>query len=301
MAAVVPSRPRRRWFRGGPKPPRPRRRKIRVAPIIAGALSASLVALFVLPLVALFGDAGLAGLVAAAGNRTFQTTVVYTLFASAIAVFLGVLTGVPLGYVLARYRFRGRALLESVVLVPVVIPHLVVGLSLLLLLEPNAPLGRYVARAGIPVLDATAGVVLVMVYVGASYVVLSSETAFRAVDPELIEAARSLGATPTEAFLSVTLPSAGRAIVTGALLMWARGVSEVGGFLVLAYAVYPSFPWPGPVTNTSSVFIFNYYGIDPSAAIGFAGILVLVSLAIFLGVRLLDRTGLAWSRGGWFP
>jgi len=275
-------------------------RKSPVVPIVAGALSASLLALFVLPLVALFADAGWSGLVAAAGDRAFQTTVEFTLLASGLAVGLGVLTGVPLGYVLARYRFPGRSVVESLVLVPVVIPHLVVGLALVLLLAPSAPLGAVVAHLGIPVFDATAGVVAVMLYVGSSYVVLSSELAFRAVDEELLESARSLGASPAEAFLSVTLPSAARGIVTGALLMWARGVSEVGGFLILAYAVYPSFPWSGPVTNTASVFIFNFYGIAPSAAIGFAAVLVLVSLAIFLGVRLLDRSGLAWARGGWF-
>ena len=271
-----------------------------VVPIVAGALSASLVGLFVLPLAALFADAGASGLVAAAGDRAFQTAVEFTLLASGVAVGLGVLTGVPLGYLLARYRFPGRSVLESVVLVPVVIPHLVVGLSLVLLLAPSQPLGAVLAHLGIPVFDATAGVVLVMLYVGSSYVVLSSELAFRAVDEELLEAARSLGASPAEAFLSVTLPSAARGIVTGALLMWARGVSEVGGFLIIAYAVYPSFPWSGPVTNTASVFIFNFYGIDPSAAIGFAAVLVLVSLGIFLGVRFLDRSGLAWARGGWF-
>ncbi len=283
-AEAPPARPRRRW----------------VAPTVAGVLSASLLGLFVLPLVALFADAGAAGIVQAATNAAFRTTIEFTLLASGIAVALGVVTGVPLGYVLARYRFRGRSVLESIVLVPVVIPHLIVGLALLLLLAPRAPLGSIVARLGIPVFDATAGVILVMLYVGASYVVLASQTAFAAVDDELVESARSLGASPTEAFLSVTLRSSARAIVTGALLMWARGVSEVGGFLLLAYAVNPSFPWSGPVTNTASVFIFNYYGIDPHAAVGFAAVLVLVSLAIFLGVRFLDRPGLAWTRGGWF-
>jgi molybdate/tungstate transport system permease protein len=276
------------------------RRRFPTFPVVAGVLSASLVALFVLPLVALFADAGASGLVAAAGDPAFRTAVAFTLVASGVAVGLGVVTGVPLGYVLARYRFPGRSIVESIVLVPVVIPHLVVGLALLLLLAPSAPLGALVVHLGVPIFDATAGVVLVMLYVGSSYVVLSSEIAFRAVDEELLESARSLGATPAEAFLSVSLRSAARGIVTGALLMWARGVSEVGGFLILAYAVRPSFPWPGPVTNTASVFIFNYYGISPSAAIGFAAVLVLVSLGIFLGVRFLDRTGLAWARGGWF-
>jgi len=83
--------------------------------------------------------------------------------------------------------------------------------------------------------------------------------------------------------------------------MWARGVSEVGGFLILAYAVYPSPPWSGPVTNTASIWIYNYWGIDRAAAAGGSAILVLVALAIFLVVRLFDRTGLGWAPGGWRP
>jgi molybdate/tungstate transport system permease protein len=273
----------------------------RINRALAAVLSGSLVALFALPLGALFWYAGWGGLVAAAADAGFRTSVEFTLLASALAVALGLLTGVPLGYVLARYSFPGRRIVESIVLLPVVIPHLVVGLALVLLLAPRAPLGAFLHWLGIPVFDAVAGVVLVMLYVGSSYVVLTSQLAFRAVDEETLESARSLGANPTEAFLTVSLPTAFRGIVTGALLMWARGVSEVGGFLILAAAVYPSGFWNGPVTSVASVYIYNYYGISESATVGFASLLVLVSLAIFLGVRSLDRTGLAWMRGGWTP
>jgi molybdate/tungstate transport system permease protein len=268
---------------------------------VAAVLGASLVTLFVLPLLALFYYAGWSGLVQAAGDPGFRTSVEFTLLASGVAVGVGMLTGVPLGYVLARYRFPGRRVLESIVLVPVVIPHLVVGLALVLLLAPHAPLGAFVAGLGIPVFDAAAGVILVMVYVGGSYLVLTTQLAFQAVDEETLESARSLGASPTEAFVTVSLPAAARGIVTGALLMWARGVSEVGGFLILAYAVYPGGLWTGPVTNVASVYIFNYYSISEPATVGFAALLVLVSLAIFLAVRFLDRTGLAWTRVGWGP
>jgi molybdate/tungstate transport system permease protein len=267
---------------------------------LAGVLSASLIGLFVLPVVSLFFYAGGSGLAFAAGNAGFRTALEFTLLASALAVGLGLLTGVPLGYVLARYRFPGRRVLESVVTIPVVVPHLVVGIGLLLLFAPNSPVGRFTASIGVPIFDAVWGVVLVMLYVGASYVVLTSQLAFQSVDEEVLEAARSLGAGPGEAFATVTLPAAARGILTGALLMWARGVSEVGGFLILAYAVYPSPPWSGPVTNTASVWIYDYWGIDPTAAVGASALLVLVALAIFLLVRVLDRTGFAWTRGGFF-
>ncbi len=268
---------------------------------LAAAASASLVGLFVLPLVALFVYAGGRGLGVAAGDPGFRTALEFTLLASALAVGSGLLVGIPLGYALARFRFPGRRLLESVVMVPVVVPHLVVGIGLLLLFAPNSPVGHLAGALGIPVLDATAGVVLVMVYVGAPYVVLTSQLAFRAVDDDVLEAARSLGASPTEALVTVTLPSAARGILTGALLMWARGVSEVGGFLILAFAVSPSPPWSGPTTSTASVWIYSYWGIDPTAAVGASALLVLVALAIFLAVRGFDRSGLSGLVGRWLP
>jgi ABC-type sulfate transport system permease component len=267
---------------------------------LAGVLSASLVGLFVLPLVALFFYAGWGGLSFAIESGGFRTALGFTLLASGLAVALGLVTGVPLGYALARFQFPGKRVVESIVTIPVVVPHLVVGIALLLLFAPTGPVGRLTASLGIPIFDAVWGVVLVMMYVGSSYVILTSELAFRSVDEEVLEVARSLGAGPAEAFATVTLPSAARGILTGALLMWARGVSEVGGFLILAAAIYPSFPWNGPVTQPASVWIFNYWGIDPAAAAGASAVLVLVALAIFLGVRFLDRSGLGWVRGGWF-
>jgi molybdate/tungstate transport system permease protein len=268
---------------------------------VAGVLSASLIGLFVLPIVALFVFAGASGILTAAQDPGFTLSIEFTLLASGLAVGVGLATGVPLGYVLARYRFPGRDAVRSVVLLPVVIPHLIVGIALLLLFEPSSVLGRLTAALGIPIFDAIGGVVLVMVYVGGSYVVLTSEMAFRSVEGGSLEAARSLGASPTEAFVTVTLPTAARGIATGALLMWARGVSEVGGFLILAYAVYPSPPWGGPVTNTASVYIYNLYSIEGlRGAAGAAALLVLVALAIFVAIRLIDRTGIAWGRGSWF-
>ncbi|MEM0129786.1 MAG: ABC transporter permease [Thermoplasmata archaeon] len=274
----------------------------RVGPVAGAVLSASLLALFVLPLVALFAYVGGSGLAAAVGDAAFWTAVEFTLLASAIAVALGLATGVPLGYLLARRRFPGRKIVESIVLLPVVIPHLVVGIALLLLVAPSSPVGALLVRIGLPVFDAIAGVVLVMLYVGGAYVVLASQQAFRAVDEETIECARALGASPAEAFATVTLPAAARGIATGALLMWARGVSEIGGFLILAYAVLPGPPWFGPVTAPASVYIWDLYnsagGLEPAAAA--SCLLVLVALAIFLAVRWIDRRTPSSRPGGWF-
>lgn len=269
-------------------------------PIAAAAvLSASLLGLLILPLVALVSFATPAGLTATLGSSAFWSSLDVTLIASGIAVGLSILLGVPLGYLLARRSFPGHEVVRSVVLLPVVVPHLVAGLALLLLTAPGTPVGRLLAAVGISPFDSLAAVVLVMMYVGCSYTVLSSELAFRSEDEGAREAARSLGATPTDAFLDVTLPTAAAGIATGALLTWARGISEIGGFLVLAYAVYPGGGWSGPASSPVSVYIYNLYSAgDLHAAAAAAALLVLFALVAFVAVRLLERSGrLPWRRG----
>jgi ABC-type sulfate transport system permease component len=277
---------------------------LRLLPTVGAAiLSASLIGLFVLPLVALVTFATPAGLAAEFRSSAFWASFDVTLLASGIAVGLSLLLGVPLGFLLARRRFPGRDLVRSAVTLPVVVPHLVVGIALLLVTAPATPVGRILAALGISAFDSLAAVVLVMLYVGASYTVLASELAFRTEEEGAAEAVRSLGATPTDAFLDVTLPSAASGIATGALLTWARGISEIGGFLILASAVYPGGGWSGAPTAPASVYIYNLYSAGSlHAAAAAASLLVLFALAGFVAVRLVERSGrLPWRRGALGP
>jgi ABC-type sulfate transport system permease component len=226
-----------------------------------------------------------------------------TLLASGLALAVTLATGVPLGYLLARRKFRGKTWVHAVVTVPLVVPHLVAGIALLLLFEPSSPLGALALRLGFPVFETIWGAVLVMVYVSASYTVLSSELAFRAVDPSIVETARSLGAGPSEVTASVTLPLAFRGILAGALLSWSRSVSEIGGFLILAYAIYPSSLYTGNVTSPLSIYIYNLYSLgDLAGAAAVSSLLVLVAFLLFLTIRYLESRGtFPWARGELFP
>ena len=152
------------------------------------------------------------------GNAQVRDALWLTLFASGITVLAAVVFGIPLGYLLARRRFPGRSVVEAFVALPVVIPHLLVGLGLFLLVIPGTPLYRWTQALGFPVYDTIWGVVLVMVFVSAPYTVLASTLSFRAVNSRVLEAARSLGAGSATAFLTVTLPLASRGIVAGLLL-----------------------------------------------------------------------------------
>jgi molybdate/tungstate transport system permease protein len=288
---------------GGAPPPRRRGRRGPPWLVLQLVLSGSLLVLFLLPLYALFTYAPPSEIWAAANDPAVRTALWLTFFASGFAVLAAVVFAIPLGYLLARRRFPGRSVVESVVALPVVVPHLLVGLGLFFLVLPGTPLYRLTTAAGFPVYDSIWGVVLVMVFVSAPYTVLASDLSFRAVDPRVLEAARSLGAGPATVFLTVTLPVALRGIVAGLLLTWARAVSEIGGILILAYTVYPGGPYTGPVTSTISVLVYDLFqngNLKDAAAV--SSLFLLIAFALFLLVRFGERSGwLPWGRGELLP
>ncbi|MFZ0891024.1 MAG: ABC transporter permease [Thermoplasmata archaeon] len=266
-------------------------------------LSGSLIVLFLLPILALFTYAPFSEILEEWSDPAVRQALWLTLFASGIAVLAAVIFGIPLGYLLARRKFPGRSLVEAFVALPVVIPHLMVGLGLFLLVIPGTPLYRWTQALGFPVYDTIWGVVLVMVFVSAPYTVLASELSFQAVDSRVLEAARSLGAGSATAFLTVTFPLALRGIVAGLLLTWARAVSEIGGLLILAYTVYPGGVYSGPVTSTISVYVYDLFQSGNLAgAAAVSSLFLLIAFVLFVGVRLGERSGwLPWRRGELAP
>jgi ABC-type sulfate transport system permease component len=266
-------------------------------------LSGSLLLLFLLPIYALFTYAPPQRILSDAANPGVRAALWLTFFASGIAVLAAVIFAIPLGYLLARRTFRGRSVVESLVALPVVVPHLLVGVGFFFLLVPGSPLYKFTTAIGFPVYDTIWGVVLVMVFVSAPYTILAADLSFRAVDARTLEAARSLGAGPATAFVTVTLPLAARGIVAGLLLTWARAVSEIGGILILAYTVLPGGPYTGPVTSTLSVFVYNLFQAgDLADAAAVSSVFLLIAFVLFFLVRLGERSGwVPWRRGDLLP
>ena len=200
-----------------------------------------------------------------------------------LAALLSLALGVPLAHLLAR-GFAGQPLVESLVDLPLVVPHSVAGLIILF------GFGRGGAFPRLSVLGTLAGMVLAMAFVSAPYAVNAPREAFEAIDDRLEYASRVHGANRWETFRRVTGPLAVRGIVTGGVLAWARAVSEFGAVAVVAYSVrffYP--PAGGTVTaQHAPVFVYNTYlqgGLDESGAV--ALLLLVVSALVFLLVRYL--------------
>lgn len=221
------------------------------------------------------------GLVAAAAGRPAVHRMLFvTVYAPLLAAGVATVVGVPLAYLLAR-GFTGAAVVQSLVDLPLVVPHSVAGIVVLF------GFGRGGVFPSVPILSSLPGVVLALVFVSAPYVVAATRDAFAAVDDDLRRAARSQGASPFETFRRVTLPLAKRGVVTGGVLAWARGVSEFGAVAVVAYTVQLFVPGVGQVTaQHAPVFVYTTYtsrGLAEGGAV--AAVLLVVSAGIFLLVR----------------
>ena len=156
-----------------------------------------------------------------------------SLISSSIAAILALWVGVPLGYLLARTRFPGRALIEFLVDVPIVLPPLVVGLSLLILFQ--TPAGLAVRRI-MPVTYAVPAVILAQFTVAAAFAARTMRVTFARIDPRTERVALTLGCSPGRAFWRVALPEAWPGVLAAGTLAWARALGEFGPVLIFAGA-----------------------------------------------------------------
>jgi len=221
------------------------------------------------------------GLIEAAKNKSVIGSIFLSLYAGFLATLLAFLLGVPTGYILARFDFPGKRLVESIIDVPVVVPHTVAGIAILTVFGSRGliggPLNGYIQFR-----DAIPGIVIAMLFVSLPYLANSAREGFKSVDPRLENAARSLGAPLWKAFLFVTLPLSARHLLIGAIMTWARAISEFGAVVLIAY-----YPMIGPTLIYDR---FLSYGLSASRPI--AVLLILVTLSIFIVIRVLSA---GWS------
>jgi molybdate transport system permease protein len=168
-----------------------------------------------------------------------------------MATVVVVITGVALGWLLARRRFWGRELLDATVTLPLVLPPTVLGYYLLVLLGRASPIGRAVeSLTGQPLVFTWTGAVIAASIGALPLMVKTSRAAIDAVDKELEDAARTLGQSEWQVFRRVTLPLAGRGIVSAAMLALARALGEFGATLMVAGNI------PGR-TQTAAIAIYD--------------------------------------------
>jgi molybdate/tungstate transport system permease protein len=239
---------------------------------------AALLVLFVAgPLLRLLLHASPASLGSALQDPELLASIWLTVLTATVATLLSVLLGVPMAYLLARVPFPGRRLIAGIVELPIVVPHPVAGIALLLFLGRQSTIGRAVGELGLEIVNRVPGIVAGMLFVSAPIVVSAAREAFRSVDPKLERVARTLGDSGWHAFRHVTLPLAGRGVLAGSVLAWARSVSEFGSIVILTYN-----------PKVASILIFDRFTLfGLPAAVPAAVVLLLIALAVFALVQAL--------------
>jgi sulfate transport system permease protein len=205
-----------------------------------------------------------------------------TLGSAAVAALLSALFGMLLAWVLARYSFPGKRIVDAIVDLPFALPTAVAGISLTALYAENGWIGRYLEPHGIHVAFTPIGIVMAMSFVGFPFVVRSVQPVLEDLDPAMEEAAASLGANVWQRFTRVIVPVAFPALLTGTALAFARAAGEYGSVIFIA----GNMPMKTEITALLIVTKLEEYDYSGAAAI--AGAMLALSFAIMLLVNLIQ-------------
>ena len=254
-----------------------------------GITAAMLSAVVLLPIGALLARGaaiGPAEVLGAVGSERVRAALSLSFRAALGASVFNVVFGVLLAWVLARYRFPGRRLIDSAVDLPFALPTAVAGIALTALYAPNGALGRVFAAWDIRIAYTEAGIWLALVFVGLPFVVRTVQPVIDEIDRETEEVSATLGASRATTLRRVVLPALAPAILTGFALALARSVGEYGSVIFIA----GNLPLQTEIAPLLIVIRLEEYDYDGATAIG------LVMLAVSFLMLLLINALQVWSR-----
>jgi molybdate transport system permease protein len=246
-----------------------------------------LVGLFLgLPVALLVIRALLGGTLAAElASGPVRDALILSLGTTAISLALTIAIATPVAHLLARRRFRGKAVMEAIIDLPIVLPPSVAGLALLLTIGRRGLFGDELAAVGISIPFTTAAVVIAQMFVSAPFFIRAARAGFLGVEREIEDAARVDGATDRQVAWSVTIPLAAPVLASGIVMTWARALGEFGATIMFAGNV------AGRTQTLPLVVYGEFQSGDLEASIAAAAVLVLAAFAVLVAVR-----GLRWGR-----
>ncbi len=205
-----------------------------------------------------------------------------SLVTSTLTLAVAIAFGTPLAYALARYRFPGKRVVDTLVDLPIVLPPVVAGVALLMAFGRRGVFGPELRAAGIDLAFTTAAVVIAQIFVSAPFYIRATKAGFQSVDVRLEQIAYTLGASRLRTFFRVTLPLALPALFGGVVLCWARALSEFGATMMFAGNFRGS-------TQTMPLAIMTAMESDLFAALAIAVILLAVSFVVLFLFHLVGR------------
>jgi molybdate transport system permease protein len=239
-----------------------------------GVAAALAFGFLLLPILALFLNTTPAQLWEAWSTPEARDALVVSVKTSALAHIFILVVGTPVAYLLATRRFPGRPVAIAMVELPLVLPPAVAGIGLLAAFGRTGLLGT-----SLPVTQAA--VVFAVIFVASPFYMRQGIAAFESIDREVMDAARTLGAGPWRTFWRVAVPLAARGLGAGSALAFARGLGEFGATIMFAGSLQG-------VTQTLPLAIYAQLGVDREVAIAIGALLVIVSAALLVAVKLLS-------------
>jgi len=214
-------------------------------------------------------------------DRNVIRSIWLSIYTAASAACIAFVFGTPLAYILARTDFRGKRLIESIIDLPIVIPHPVVGIAILSIAGKNHWFGQILYELGIRIMGSVTGIIAVLTFVGMPFYINTVKDGFEGISPRLENVSRSLGASMSATFFRITFPLAWRSMLVGIIMCCARAISEFGAVVIVAY-----YSMIAPVMIYER---FEAYGLKYSQPV--AVWLVCICLLLFLVLRLIALPG----------
>lgn len=252
---------------------------------IMPALAGTILLLYVLiPIISVFARVSAVQIVTGVTSPLIYNALRISLISTGISVTLVILFGLPMAYLLARYSFRGKEAIDTLVDLPMVLPPAVAGVALLMAFGRRGLLGSYLAVLNIDVSFSLAAVVMAQTFVAAPFFIKAARSGFASVDPVLEQVSLTTGKSPWQTFVAVTLPLSFQSILGGAVMTWARALGEFGATIMFAGNLMGR-------TQTLPLAIYTAMESDLDAALVISAILVAISFFVLLTVKRLSKQG----------
>lgn len=213
------------------------------------------------------------------GEDEVQASISLTLLTSMGATLFFAVFSIPLAYILARKKFKGKKIILGVIDLPILIPHSAAGIALLGVISRDSFLGSLGEQFGLSFIGNPLGIALAMAFVSVPFLLHSAIDGFTAVPEKYEKAAYTLGTSYWRTFRTISLPLAKRNILTGMIMMFARGMSEFGAVIIIAY-----HPMVTPILIYER---FNSFGLSYAKPV--SAIFIVISLIFFLILRYLSK------------
>lgn len=213
-------------------------------------------------------------------SEEIQFAISLSLRSAFTATFFALLVGVPSAYALARFGFKGREILDSLIDLPVVLPPLISGFGLLLFFG-ETPMGRFITEHIVRVVFMPYGIIVAQFFVATPFVIRTARAVFESIDSKYELIAQSLGSSRFESFIRITLPMAKKGILAGAILAWARCIGEFGATLMLAGATKMR-------TETLPIAVFLNISVgNIELALAIAFIMLVIAILTILSIKVV--------------